>query len=470
MPASLLREKPPYQRYVLCPHPDFSALDQLPLPVLIADSHHRILLASEAFFYLTGYSREEILGHRIDTVMAKLVPGKNINAHPLVLEHQFSINTRVIITGKNQQTFPALLHVIPYSCRDIVNGTLTFIENMQSQTARAELENIAPLVLDSLSTGLVVVNPEEKIILFNRAAEKITGLKGYQVTGENLTVGLRKLPHLRHALKETLHTLSPCCSREIGPAGEEQTFPFSTFPLLSDNCLLQGAVAFLGEENPTNAGRQQALQEMAATVAHRLRNPLTSVNCFLQLMKDKLPPESREHQLIPLIQTEIQEANSVVEEMIALAHRPLRSHQQENVHSLIQAVLREMQPFLSREGLEVKTKYCPFLPPAGVEKNSIILVLRKVLLYLLTRCPQQSRLTIKTCYQPGEKMIAIYFELAPLAEKAGSGRENEAEKPDLAASHLTTAKHFIAQHGGFIQGPTCAEKGKKVLCVKLPAG
>lgn len=467
MPTSLLREKPPYQRYLLCPHPDFSALDQLPLPVLIADAQHRILFASEAFFYLTGYSQEEILGHTIDAVMAKLVPGKNINVHPLVLEHQFSINTRVVITNKDQQTFPALLHVTPYSCRDIVNGTLTFIENMQSQTARAELANIAPLIFDSLSTGLVVVNPEEKIILFNRAAEKITGLKGYQVTGENLTVGLRKLPRLRHALKETLHTLSPCCSREIVLADEEQTFPFSTFPLLSDNCLLQGAVAFLGEEDTTNAGRQQALQEMAAAVAHRLRNPLTSVNCFLQLMKDKLPPESREHQLIPLIQTEIQEANSVVEEMIALAHRPLRSRQQENVHSLIQAVLREMQAFLSRQGLEVKTKYCPFLPPAGVEKNSIILVLRKVLLYLLTRCPQQSRLTVKTCYQPREKMIAIYFEIAP---KAGSGRENEAEKPDLAASHLTTAKHFIAQHGGFIQRPTCAEKGKKVLCVKLPAG
>ena len=75
-------------------------------------------------------------------------------------------------------------------------------------------------------------------------------------------------------------------------------------------------------------GRQERLSELgnlAATVAHEIRNPLNSVSMGLQRVKGEFSPTQGQGQysrFIELMQGEVQRLNSIVEQFLSLA-RPL---------------------------------------------------------------------------------------------------------------------------------------------------
>jgi len=171
----------------------------------------------------------------------------------------------------------------------------TNLKLRESLVEKDKVTNYLNNILESLTSGVLVVNLEEKITLFNRAAEEITGYKADEVLNR---------PYLEILGKEVdpqstpVHTLRAGISH-LNEEKEVLTKLQTKIPLGYSTSLLQdsegnllGAVEVFFdlskikklEEEIARVRTLAALGEMAATVAHEVKNPLGGISGFADLL------------------------------------------------------------------------------------------------------------------------------------------------------------------------------------------
>ncbi len=193
-------------------------------------------------------------------------------------------------------------------------------------------------VLSSLRSAVVVTDPDGRIKLANRAFAELTAH-----TADALA-GMRKselADELGHPLCESAGALAeavafPC--RAITVGGERRIVRSSCAPVTDEQGRAQGEVEALVDETELEALREElgrretltALGEMAAGIAHEIRNPLTAIEGFAHLLISALPddqPECEEH--ARRISQAVRKANSIITNLLCFARperfRPRRS-------------------------------------------------------------------------------------------------------------------------------------------------
>jgi PAS domain S-box-containing protein len=159
--------------------------------------------------------------------------------------------------------------------------------------ANEYLENIAA----TIESGVVAVNPAGRVAMFNRAAERLTGLLAEEITG-SLAATLPSC--LAEPLLITLSDGQPRTHPEIdlptvapvvdGPASRPVICTVS--PVRDPAGEVLGAVAVFSDLTPLKeleierrrAERLAYFQALAAGIAHEIKNPLVAIKTFAQLL------------------------------------------------------------------------------------------------------------------------------------------------------------------------------------------
>ena len=187
-------------------------------------------------------------------------------------------------------------------------------------------------VINSLVSGLVTADADCRILTFNRAASAITGVPVAQAVGRNAN-GVLGLPS--HFVNR-LSTLGRARSQrgdfavrtedgrdiELGVTAARLSFPdgrtgyLFTFQDVTD-------VKRLERESGMRQ-RLAAVGEMAAGIAHEIRNPLASMSGSLQVLRAELPLDSDQEQLMDIVLRESDRLNDTIRSFLAYA-RPQRA-------------------------------------------------------------------------------------------------------------------------------------------------
>ena len=197
----------------------------------------------------------------------------------------------------------------------------------------ADLQAFSEHVISSLSGGLATTDIDGRILTFNKAAEGITGATAAEVFHRNAAdilqlpsdfaglfgsrEGRPRLPRVEYVFK----------CRD----GREIELGISTAILRTP----RGEVGFVftfqdvteSRRHEREARIQQrlaAVGEMAAGIAHEIRNPLASMSGSLQILRQELPLSGEQSQLMDIVLRESDRLNETIRSFLAYA-RPQRN-------------------------------------------------------------------------------------------------------------------------------------------------
>jgi PAS domain S-box-containing protein len=224
------------------------------------------------------------------------------------------------ITQKLQKAYKALEEKF-----ENLNRKLEETNNQlrQSLAEKDRISNYLNNILESLNSGVLAIDPEGRITLFNRAAEEILGYKTQQVLGK---------PYMKIMGKEVKRELTPLHILKTGISHlneekEVKTRKGKKIPLgFSTSLLTDGEGNHLGavevffdlthlknlEQEVTRIKTLAALGEMAATVAHEVRNPLGGIAGFAALLERDLEPDDPRRRLVNKITQGVEILNRLV--------------------------------------------------------------------------------------------------------------------------------------------------------------
>jgi len=103
----------------------------------------------------------------------------------------------------------------------------------------------------------------------------------------------------------------------------------------------------------TRYDRINKVTELAASVAHEVKNPLTTVRGFLQLFKNKPKLEEYDN-YFNLMLEELDRVNSIIDEYLSLARNKVCTVESNSINNIINMILPLLQSFAIKEDKNIK--------------------------------------------------------------------------------------------------------------------
>ena len=201
--------------------------------------------------------------------------------------------------------------------------------------------------------------------------------------------------------------------------------------------------------------RLSALGNMAATVAHEVRNPLNAISMGLQRLKVEFQPTDDRDQysrLTELMLGEVHRLNSIVEQFLSLA-RPVEI----KAEALpLAEVLKELAALedtdAKRSNVQIRVIAAPDLPPLKADPSHLSQVLLNLMLNGLQAMPEGGILTLEAKTSNGNFLIAV------TDTGAGITAENQRRifepyfttKAKGTGLGLAISRRIVEAHGGTI--------------------
>lgn len=155
------------------------------------------------------------------------------------------------------------------------------------------LVSVGSGVFDNLDEGIVVLDNEYNICIFNPGAEKLTGWAAKDAIGLyfNSVINVideqgRKYSENTNPIKRALierNTISVSKAKLFTLSEQQTIIDIITAPIINDDDSLQGAVSILKDSAHAHNSRESAMTEFMSTASHEMRTPIAAIDGFLEL-------------------------------------------------------------------------------------------------------------------------------------------------------------------------------------------
>ncbi len=244
----------------------------------------------------------------------------------------------VVLPSPQVAQYTVAINALGFLAVGLLSGSLSESvrrAGVELADASTEIENLQAFnqhIVDSLTMGIVTADRDGRVLTFNRVAEAITGRPVASAVGENVIDVLHLPPEFAVDLdgrardpmnRRADYRYRTPDDRQIdiglsathlvtsaGPEGLLFTFQDVTaFKKLERDARMQQRLAAVGE--------------MAAGIAHEIRNPLASMSGSIQVLRKDLTLTAEQAQLMDIVLRESERLNQTIRSFLAYA-RPQR--------------------------------------------------------------------------------------------------------------------------------------------------
>ncbi len=205
------------------------------------------------------------------------------------------------------------------------------------------------------------------------------------------------------------------------------------------------------------AEKLASIGKLSATIAHEIRNPLTSVKLNIQKLADNDQLDELEKEHLSIAQEGIEQIEKFIKELLSFTRASVLQLDYFDLDQILDGSLKMLLPSLAEKHIQIKKNYQPGLPPALVDGDKLRQVFVNILRNAYEAVGEDGEIEISLSLQPeGEKS---YFEIRICDTGSGIPEkdwENIFEpffttKSSGAGLGLANARRIVEQHGGTIR-------------------
>ena len=231
---------------------------------------------------------------------------------------------------------------------DLGSHLATAIRNISLHNQLESEQQFSERILAHMSSGVITIGRDQRIGTINRRAEQILQLSGADVVKEDL----RALPSpLGDMLFDTLRTGRAAARHEIQLALRGLWLEVSTYPVRGEDGTPLGAVLVFedltAQKELLTQKRQveqtQLLTRVVARIADEIKNPLVSINTFIELIGERYDdPDFRKH-FSSVVRRDVRRLVEVFEKLAGLVTEGELNFTTVDVHTVVDDVVTAIE-------------------------------------------------------------------------------------------------------------------------------
>ena len=337
--------------------------------IVVIDKNGTILFANPAAQNLFGQNAEELLGKPLRS--------------PVILDGTTEIEiirnrggkavAEMRVVETNWQGKDAYLA----SLRDITKRKATeeklkkyrknLKELVKERTEEVDAEKeLLSVTFSSMGDGVIVVDPQKRIILFNVVAETLAGWEFERVQDRPIDELFHIVnEHTRESAESLIDKVLVTEKTEVGTgldvliAMDGTEHPISTIaaPILKGDGSIIGIVLVFRD-----VSRERQLDRMKddfiSSVSHELRTPLTSIKAYTEtILHDFDMPDETRHQFLCIIDEESNRLANLIEELLEISRLESGTvkilQEPVDIGTLVRQISSALQPLADKKGIQL---------------------------------------------------------------------------------------------------------------------
>jgi two-component system NtrC family sensor kinase len=307
----------------------------------------------------------------------------------------------------NSEEVDTLKAVAAQAGTAIMNGRLFRSLSEKAEELRG-LKEYNENILESLDSGIVVLDLKGRIVRWNRAMETLDGRSRLQVLGRTLDAVFPEsfLDALRGSLvlgdhEEIAHIYKLHLPSATGRSlmVNVSVAPFQAAP--GERC---GTILILDdvtvrvrlEEQLQHTEKMASVGLLAAGVAHEVNTPLAGISSYTQLLRGQMDTEDPRQAVLEKIEKQSFRAAKIINGLLHFSRSGGTEFERVDVNRVLADVLSLVEHQLDGSRIRVRRELSPDLPPIRGNENRIQQVFFNLILNARDAMPSGGWLTLHT--------------------------------------------------------------------------
>ena len=351
-------------------------------------------------------------------------------------------------------------------------------------------QNLYEILLGNLKEAVIFVDEQGRIRIFNAVAEKHFQIDAEKVLGRKWK---RAIPHrnirkqfdLVFEKQQGNHDLELTFQLPSSPSeeGETRLLQSSFYPIFDRKGAFIGCLATFADV--TEKGRLSreisksrdlsTIGVLARWMAHEIRNPLSSLNINIELLREELSEQAQLHQkeeilsLINFISYETLRLETNLKDFLDFNRLPPPKFEWVQVNEVLDSIVRLLATEAQMKNARIETHFQKRLPLLRIDVSQFSLALSNLLINSIQAVSGQGEILLFT--RASKKNVFL------LIQDNGMGISAEhlpkifdfmfSTKPTGSGLGLSIAKKIISDHRGEISVKSEINKGS-LFTIKIP--
>ena len=252
------------------------------------------------------------------------------------------------------------------------------------------MEDIYRDIIDSIEDGIIVVDTDRKVTLFNQVSERITGISKKRAVSASLEKVFKQNNQVLKQLAKTLErgqVFSNHDSHIFRRDGCNIPVSLITSPIIDNRGDFKGAAILIRdiskikelEEDVKRSDSLAVIGTLAAGLAHEIKNPLGGIRGAAQLLQMEMENNEELNKYADIIIKETKRVNDLLDELLDFANPKCLNMEEINIHELLDSVITLLSQSKAAEKVEFLTRYDPSIPLLSGDEQKLTQVFLNIL-------------------------------------------------------------------------------------------
>jgi len=399
-------------------------------------------------------------------------------AFPLFEEHSLA---GILVVGPKRSGDPYFSEDIDL-LSTLVGQAAVALKNAHLYSEVVLVNEYVDNILSTMASGVIAVDATGHVSLFNRAAERLTGL----TFDRRAHRSYKDLPiALLEPLRTTLVERKPLSQLETSlhtATGVSIPLVLSTAPLQGKDGSTHGALIVFSdlsrlkelEHEKQRAERLASFGSLASGVAHEIKNPLVAIRTFAELLPERFSDVDFREDFSKVVVREIDRIDNLVARLRGIASAPQQQAGAVDIRQPISETLKLLRGQLeqSRTVVHFRAEDEPFL--VSIDEGQLKQLFLNLLQNALEAMGSDGELNIRLGRNFSRGAPAIAIEISdtgpgiPEAARAHIFEPFFTTKPTGSGLGLAICRSIVDAHRGSIRAEDSHPGPGTTIVVELP--